>query len=71
VKSIKWAGEPFPGAHIESNMVTIPDFGRLFFGELLISRYDRRLTMLRGALGSDSGGDVSGSDVQDNGSWGV
>ena len=71
VKSIKWTGEPLPGAHIEANMVTIPDFGRLFFGELLISRYDRRLTMLRGALGSDSGGDVSGSDVQDNGSWGV
>jgi hypothetical protein len=71
VKSIKWAGEPFPGAKIDHNMVTIPDFGRLFFGELLISRYDRRLTMVRGALGSDSGGDVGGGDVQDNGSWGV
>jgi hypothetical protein len=70
VKSIKWAGEPFPGAHIENNMVTIPEFGRLFFGEFLISRYDRRLTMVRGALGSDSGGDVGSGDVQDNGSWG-
>jgi hypothetical protein len=71
VKSITWASEPFPGAHIESNMVTIPEFGRLFFGELLISRYDRRLTMVRAALGSDSGGDASAGDVQDNGSWGV
>jgi hypothetical protein len=70
VKSIKWTGEPFPGSRIENNMITIPDFGRLFFGELLISRYDRRLTMVRGALGSDSGGDVSTVDVQDNGSWG-
>src|SRR5215510_8467029 len=70
VKSIKWAGEPFPGANIEHNVVTIPDFGRLFFGELLISKYDRRLTLLRGALGSDAGGDVSTNDVQDNGSWG-
>jgi hypothetical protein len=70
VKSIKWAGEPFPGANIENNTVTIPDFGRVFFGELLISRYDRRLTMVRGALGSDSGGDPSAGDVQDNGSWG-
>jgi hypothetical protein len=70
VKSIKWAGDPFLGANIENNMVTIPDFGRLFFGELLISRYERRLTMVRGVLGSDSGGDVGTGDVQDNGSWG-
>jgi len=71
VKSMKWDGDPFPGASIEHNMVTIPELGRLFFGELLISRYERRLTMFRGALGSDSGGDISGGDVQDNGSWGV
>jgi len=70
VKSIRWDGDPFPGSHIEHNMVTIPDFGRVFFGELLISKYDRRLTMVRGALGSDSGGDVGSGDVQDNGSWG-
>src|SRR5262249_59504357 len=70
VKSIRWAGDPFPGAHIEDNMVRIPDFGRLFFGELLIARYERRLTMMRGVLGSDSGGDASTGDVQDNGSWG-
>jgi len=63
-------GETMVGAHIENNMVVIPDFGRLFFGELLISRYERRLTMVRGALGSDSGGDSSAGDVQDNGSWG-
>jgi len=71
VKSIKWDGDPFPGAQIDHNTVTIPDFGRVFFGELLISRCERRLTMVRGALGSDSGGDVGGGDVQDNGSWGV
>jgi hypothetical protein len=71
VKSIKWDGDPFPGAQIDHNTVTIPDFGRVFFGELLISRSERRLTMVRGALGSDSGGDVGGGDVQDNGSWGV
>jgi hypothetical protein len=70
VKGITWDGDPFPGAQIDHNTVTIPEFGRVFFGELLISRYERRLTMMRGVLGSDSGGDVSGSDVQDNGSWG-
>ncbi len=56
--------------NIDHNMVTIPELGRLFFGELLISRSERRLTMFRGALGSDSGGDVGAGDVQDNGSWG-
>jgi hypothetical protein len=71
VKSIRWDGDPFPGANIDHHMVTIPDLGRLFFGELLVSRSERRLTMFRGVLGSDSGGDVSTVDVQDNGSWGV
>jgi hypothetical protein len=70
VKSIRWDGDPFPGANIDHNMVTIPELGRLFFGELLISKSERRLTMFRGALGSDSGGDVGTGDVQDNGSWG-
>jgi hypothetical protein len=70
VKAIRWDGEPFPGARIDHNMVTIPELGRLFFGELLISKHERRLTMVRGALGSDTGGDVCANDVQDNGGWG-
>lgn len=70
VRSIRWDGAPFPGAEIERNYVSIPDFGRIFFGELLINTDYRRLTMVRMALGSDSGGSASGSDVQDNGGWG-
>lgn len=69
VKSIRWEGDPFPGAQIDRNVVVIPDFGRLYFGELLISGHSRRLTMLRLVLGSPLGGNVAVADVQDNGGW--
>ena len=55
VKSIRWDGKPFPKSEIHDNMVVLPTFGRVFFGELLISEYSRRLTMVRMALGSDCG----------------
>ena len=69
VKSIKWAGEPINGAVIDRNMVSIPDLGKLFFGELLITGHARRLTLLRGELGSLVGGDVACAEVEDNGTW--
>jgi len=69
VKSLRWDGDPFPGATIDHNMVAVPNFGRIFFGELLITGASRRLTMVRCALGSDSGGTASAADVQDNGMW--
>ena len=56
VRSIKWAGDPYPGATIEQHVVTVPDFGKIFFGELLITDQSRRLTMLRLELGSPIGG---------------
>ncbi|HEX4568478.1 MAG TPA: hypothetical protein VH138_17725 [Vicinamibacterales bacterium] len=68
VKSIRWDGPAFPAARIVDNSVVLePDFGRVFFGELLISEYSRRLNMVRFALGSDSGGSASASDVCTNG----
>jgi hypothetical protein len=69
VKSIRWNGKPFPKSEIHDNMVVLPTFGRVFFGELLISELSRRLTMVRMALGSDAGGSVSGGDVETNGVW--
>jgi hypothetical protein len=69
VKSIRWDGKPFPKSEIHDNMVVLPEFGRVFFGELLISEYSRRLTMVRMALGSDAGGSASAGDVETNGSW--
>jgi hypothetical protein len=69
VKSIRWDGKPFPKSEIHDNMVVLPGFGRVFFGELLISEFSRRLTMVRMALGSDAGGSASAGDVESNGGW--
>jgi hypothetical protein len=69
VRSIRWSGEPFPGATIDGHTVTVPEFGRIYFGEILISRDMRRLTMLRLELGSPTGGGMAAADVQDNGGW--
>jgi hypothetical protein len=69
VRSIRWDGDPFPGSEINRNVVKIPGLGVLYFGELLIEEYSRRLTMLRLALGSEAGGVVACADVQDNGGW--
>jgi hypothetical protein len=69
VKSIRWDGKPFPKSEIHDNMVVLPGFGRVFFGELLISDISRRLTMVRMALGSDAGGSASGGDIETNGGW--
>jgi hypothetical protein len=69
VKSIKWAGVPFQGAVIDHNMVSVPNFGKIFFGEILITGQSRRLTMLRTELGSEVGGAVACAEVEDNGTW--
>jgi hypothetical protein len=69
VRSIKWAADPYPGATIEQNVVTVPDFGKIFFGELLITGLSRRLTMLRIELGSPDGGVIACAEVENNGSW--
>ena len=69
VRSIKWAGDPYPGATIEQHVVTVPDFGKIFFGELLITDLSRRLTMLRLELGSPIGGVIACGEVETNGSW--
>jgi hypothetical protein len=81
VASIKWGREPFPGATIDQHVVTVPNFGKIFFGELLITDQSRRLTMLRLELGRTSldkskaakgislGGAVACAEVETNGSW--
>jgi hypothetical protein len=69
VRSIKWAGDPYPGATIEQHAVTVPDFGKIFFGELLITDQSRRLTMLRLELGSPIGGFLACAEAEDNGTW--
>jgi hypothetical protein len=69
VRSIRWAGDPYPGATIDHNVVTVPDFGKIFFGELLITDLSRRLTLVRMELGSPDGGTVAATDVETTGIW--
>jgi hypothetical protein len=66
----EWEGERNPRAEIVGNhMVVVKDFGRIFFGEILISSGARRLTLMRLELGSDGGGMAGGPDVDTNGSY--
>jgi hypothetical protein len=70
MKPLKWKGREFPGSAIDpeqSNTVSIPGFGRIFFGEITITPQSRRLTMVRLDLGSPIGGDCACADVMDNG----
>ncbi len=69
VRQLKWAKKPHPTATIDGNAVTVPDFGVLFFGELLATADARRLTLLRLRLGSPTGISIGINDVHTDGSW--
>jgi hypothetical protein len=67
VEAMAWEGKPHPDATIEGHCLTIPDFGKLCFAEMLIGSLSRRLTMVRAVLGSPVGGTLSAGDVETNG----
>jgi hypothetical protein len=69
VERISWIGKPFPGAKIDGHVVTVPDFGQIFFGELLVGGSERRLTMVRFDMGSPDGGWADGGGLDTNGSY--
>jgi hypothetical protein len=69
VREIRWKGKPYPGATIDHHIVTVPNFGKIFFGEILIGSISRRLTMLRLSLGSPVGGSLAFDEVETNGGW--
>jgi hypothetical protein len=69
VKELRWAGKPYPGATIDQHSVKVPELGRIFFGELLITALSRRLTMVRLDLGSVHGGFLACADFDVNGTW--
>ncbi len=69
VERISWVGKPFPGSKIDGHVVTIPDFGTIFFGELLVGGTERRLTMVRFDMGSPIGGWADGGGLDSNGSF--
>jgi len=69
VREIRWADRAYPGARIDGHTVIVPDFGTIYFGELLISSSERRLTMARFDLGSPIGGYGACAMVDTDGSW--
>lgn len=72
IKPLKWKGEAYPGSVIDpdtKHSVHIPDLGTMYFGEISIAHKSRRVTMIRGTLGSPAGGDMAVGDYQDNGGW--
>ena len=68
VKELKWEGKPPTDARIDGHSVIVKNFGTVYFGELLISKSERRLTMVRFELGSPIGGYCDFVDVGSNGS---
>jgi hypothetical protein len=68
VKELKWEGKPPNNARIDGHSVIVKDFGTVYFGELLIGKSERRLTMVRFELGSPVGGYADVGDVSSNGS---
>ena len=67
VKKIEWDGKPHPDAEIHGNVVRVPDFGKIYFGEMSINEHSRRLTMVRCQLGSPHGGEIVAADGESNG----
>lgn len=65
VKAVQWNGETFPG-----NALTLRGFGTIYFGELLLSETNRRLTMARLEMGCDVEAEVGLGEVDPNGIWG-
>ena len=67
VENISWDGEPHPTAEIHGHVVRVPNFGKIYFGEMFVTDHSRRLTMVRFQLGSDDGGEVTAADGETNG----
>jgi hypothetical protein len=63
VKSVK-GGKGFQAFN---HVLVIPDFGKLFLGELLVLEQSRRLTMMRFALGSPVAGQIAVCGIDGNG----
>ena len=67
VQEIAWDGAPHPTAEIHGHVVRVPNFGKIYFGEMFISGDARRLTMVRFQLGSEDGGEVTVAEGENNG----
>lgn len=50
------------------HIINVPDFGNIFLGELLVSRFSAQMTMLRVEMGSLAQGSLTCGTVSSNGS---
>jgi hypothetical protein len=64
VRNITWGDQ-----RIRGNVLTLEGFGQVYFGELLMNEYNRRLTMVRLRMGSAMRADVAYGEADPNGSW--
>jgi hypothetical protein len=67
IKSIEPLDAMPKGADIDEHVITWPDFGKVILGEMLISEFSRRLTMVRLEMGSPVEGSVAAADIQSGG----
>jgi hypothetical protein len=72
VDRITWEGQLPPGTEVseDSHVIVWPDFGTVILGEMLISDFSRRLTMMRLELGSPLQARMAITDVE-SGSQGL
>jgi hypothetical protein len=52
---------------VDGHTIVWKGFGRIILGEIHVKGHERRVTMVRLAMGSDAGGDGAGADGQSNG----
>jgi len=67
VRKIAWDGEKHPTAKIHGHVVYVPNFGRIYFGEMFVTDHSRRLVMVRFQLGSEVGGEITAACGETNG----
>ena len=67
VTAMDWAGEKHPEATIDGHTIIIPDFGKVHFAEIFVTKDARRLTMATFHFGSPDGGDATAASGDSNG----
>ncbi len=64
VRRIVWGNQ-----QIEGHVLSVTGFGTIYFGEMLINEYNRRVTLVRMQLGSDVDAQVSFGEGDPNGTF--
>jgi hypothetical protein len=64
VRSVNWKDQTFPG-----NVLSVEGFGNLYFGEVLLNRNNRRVTMVRLAMGCAVQAVAACAEADPNGTW--